>query len=70
MQKPDNKQPKLEVGESTTYYGYPIHREGDTEFRVSIYADDLEAAQKVIKRCLEQGIIEWPIQASGRKKVI
>lgn len=56
------------VGESTTYFGYPIEREKDDEYRVSIYADDLASAKAVIKRCLEAGIIDWPAQAAGRTK--
>lgn len=58
----------LAVGEKVTYYGYPIEREEDTEFRVEIYTDKLEDAKNIIKRCLEAGIIEWPLQARGRLK--
>lgn len=58
----------IEVGEETTYYGYPIAREGETEYRVEIYSDDFQGAKDIIKRCLEAGIIEWPSEAAGRTR--
>ena len=59
---------KMKVGETIRYQGYPITKEDEDEFRVSIYADDLDTAKDVIKKCLEHGIIEWPIQVVGRLK--
>ena len=58
----------IPVGGRIKYYGYPIEREKEDEYRVSIYADDLETAKQVIKRALEAGIIEWPVQHAGRLK--
>ena len=58
----------LKVGEETKYYGYPIVREEEDEYCVKIYADDLETAKSIIKLCLENNIIEWPVQAAGRLK--
>jgi len=54
--------------DATTYYGYSIEKEGEGEFRVSIYCDSIEDGKDIIKKCLEAGIIEWPVQATGRKK--
>lgn len=51
-----------------THYGYSIEKEAEGEYRISIYCDSMEDAKKVIKQCLEAGIIEWPIQTVGRKK--
>ncbi len=56
----------ITVGARITYYGYPIEREEEAEYRVEIYADTFEQAKSVIKRCLEAGIIDWPAQAAGR----
>ena len=58
----------LVVGEKVTYYGYDILKEGIEEYRVSFYADDIEKAKEIIKKCLEAGIIEWPLQTAGRRK--
>jgi len=58
----------LSIGERTTYYGYPIEREGEEEYRVEIYSDTFQEAKNVIKRCLEAGIIAWPTQSAGRRK--
>ena len=52
----------------TKYYGYPIVKEGKEEFCVKIYADDITGVKDIIKKCLEAGIIEWPVQAAGRRK--
>lgn len=56
----------LEIGEKGEYYGYPISREEEDEYCVRIYADDLIGIQTIIKRCMEEGIIEWPIEITGR----
>ena len=58
----------IEVGEETTYYGYLIAREGETEYRLAVYCDDFQSAKNIIKRCLEAGIIEWPTETAGRTK--
>lgn len=58
----------LAIGEEAKYYGYPIFREEESEYCVKIYADDLVSAQTIIKRCMQEGIIEWPVETAGRAK--
>lgn len=58
----------IAVGESTTYYGYEIYREKEDEYCAKIYADNLSQAQNIIKRCMQGGIIEWPVETAGRAK--
>lgn len=54
--------------DATIYYGYPIEKESEGEFKVSIYCDSIQDGKAIIKRCLEAGIIEWPIETVGRRK--
>lgn len=58
----------IAVDGSTIYYGYEIYREKDDEYCVKIYADNLSQAQSIIKRCMQEGIIEWPVETAGRAK--
>ena len=58
----------LNIGDEVTYYGYPITKEDEEEYCVKIYANDLKTAKEVIKKSLEAGVIEWPVQTAGRAK--
>jgi hypothetical protein len=58
----------IKIGDRTTYQGYSIKKVADGEYRVEIYSNDLTTAKEVIKRCLEAGVIEWPVETAGRRK--
>jgi len=58
----------IAVGESLYYYKYEVYREEESEYCVKIYANSLTDAQAIIKRGLQEGIIQWPVQTAGRSR--
>jgi len=49
---------RLPLGGAVNYRGYPIFHEGKRDFRISIYANGLQDAKKIIDWMIMRGCIE------------
>ncbi len=57
----------VKIGRTITYYGYPIWREGESEYVITIATDDMATAKWLIRKMMELDLIDTPKQAKKRE---